>query len=221
MSGAFLSIDEAAGLVARKKLSPVELVDAALERIARAEPLGAFWTITAERARAEAKAAEAEIVKSGPRHALHGIPIAHKDLYDTAGVRTTAGASFYMERVPEADAFTVARLREAGAISVGKLAMHELAAGADSQNPHFPSCRNPWRHECSPGGSSGGSGVAVAAGLVFAATGSDTAGSIRIPASLCGCVGLKPTYGTASRRGLVPLSWSLDHAGPLARSVLD
>ena len=199
----------------------MELVEACLERITRAEPLCAFWTVTAEAARGEAKAAESEIARSGPRHPLHGIPIAHKDLYDTAGVRTTAGASFFLDRVPEEDAFTVAKLRTAGAVSLGKLAMHELAAGADSQNPHFPSCRNPWRRERIPGGSSGGSGVAVAAGLAFAATASDTAGSIRIPASLCGVVGLKPTYGLTSRRGLVPLAWSLDHAGPIARSVLD
>ena len=218
---AFLGIGEAARRIAARELSPVELVEACLARIEAAEPLGAFWTLTAESARAEAKAAEEAIERDGARHPLHGIPIAHKDLYDTAGVRTTAGASFLLDRVPERDAFTVAKLRRAGAISLGKLALHELAAGVTSQNPHFPTCRNPWDPERIPGGSSGGSGIAVSAGLAFAATGSDTGGSIRIPAALCGCVGLKPTYGLASRRGVVPLAWSLDHMGPLARSVAD
>jgi len=217
----FLGIGEAARRVARREISPVDLVEACLARIERAETLGAFWTVTAEAARAEAKRAEQEIARGGPRHPLHGIPIAHKDLFDTAGVRTTAGASFWPARVPDEDAAVVARLRDAGAISLGKLALHELAAGVTSQNPWRPPCRNPWDPTRIPGGSSGGSGVAVAAGLAFAATGSDTGGSIRIPASLCGCVGLKPTYGLLSRRGVVPLAWSLDHVGPLARSVAD
>ncbi len=217
----FLSITEAGERFARGALSPLELVEACIARMDRAEPLGAVWTLTGVAAHEQGEAATNEIAASGPRHPLHGIPIAHKDLYDTAGVRTTGGASFLLERVPEHDAVTVAKLREAGAISLGKLAMHELAAGVDSQNPHLGPCANPWDPDRIPGGSSGGSGTAVAAGLCFAATGSDTGGSIRIPAALCGCVGIKGTYGLCSRRGVLPLSWSLDHTGPLARSVED
>lgn len=209
-----------AELLARREVSPLDLVDRALARIEANAHLGAFWTLQADAARAAARAAEAEL-RSGPRSPLHGIPIAHKDLYDTAGVRTTAGASFFAERVPKRDAAVVERLARAGAISLGKLAMHELAAGVTTQNPHYGRARNPWDPTRIPGGSSGGSAAALAAGLCFVATGTDTGGSIRIPAALCGLVGIKPTYGLVSRRGVVPLAWSLDHAGPLARRVED
>jgi aspartyl-tRNA(Asn)/glutamyl-tRNA(Gln) amidotransferase subunit A len=217
-----LSIEDAAKLIVSKQLSPVELTDALLARIEALNPkLNAYMTVTAESARAEAKAAEAEIAAGKHRGALHGIPIAHKDLFDTKGVRTTAGMKIFADRVPDADAAVVERLREAGAISLGKLGMHEAAYGTTSDNVHFGAIKNPWDTERVPGGSSGGSGAAVAAGMTFAATGSDTGGSIRMPAAACGCVGLMPTYGRVSLRGAVPLSWTLDHAGPLTRTVRD
>ncbi len=218
---AFASLRATAARVAAREISPVELVRVCLERCERAASLGAFWDVHRERAEETAKEAEAEIGRAGPRHPLHGIPIAHKDLFDTAGCRTTAGAGFWAERVPHEDAAVVERLASAGAISLGKLAMDELAFGVNTQNVHFGACRNPWDRERIPGGSSGGSGAAVAAGLCFAATGTDTGGSIRIPSSLCGTVGIKPTYGRVSRRGVAPMSWSQDHVGPLARSVAD
>jgi len=152
---------------------------------------------------------------------LGGVPIALKDLFDTAGVRTTAGSKFFADRVPERDAVVVDRLRRAGAVIVGKTNMHEWALGVTNDNPHFGACRNPWAPEHITGGSSGGSAAAVAAGMCVGALGSDTGGSIRIPAALCGVVGLKPTYGRVSVRGVVPLSWSLDHVGPMGRRVID
>lgn len=217
-----LSIEDAAVLIASKKLSPVELTEAVLARIERLNPaLNAYITVTADAARAEAKAAEAEIAAGNYRGTLHGIPIAHKDLYDTKGVRTTAGMRVLADRVPVADGVVVAALRESGAICAGKLNMHEAAFGTSSANEHFGAVHNPWDAERVPGGSSGGSGVVVAAGMAFMATGSDTGGSIRIPASECGCVGLMPTYGRVSLRGIIGLSWTLDHAGPLTRSARD
>jgi aspartyl-tRNA(Asn)/glutamyl-tRNA(Gln) amidotransferase subunit A len=217
-----LSIEDAAQLIASKKVSPVELTQAVLARIERLNPkLTAYITVTAEQAITEAKAAEGETAAGKLRGPLHGIPIAHKDLFDTKGVRTTAGSKIFADRVPDADAAVVTKLREAGAISLGKLGMHDWAYGVTSDNIHFGSIHNPWNTDCIPGGSSGGSGAATAAGLAFAATGSDTGGSIRIPASLCGCVGLMPTYGRVSLRGAVPLSWTMDHAGPLTRTVRD
>jgi aspartyl-tRNA(Asn)/glutamyl-tRNA(Gln) amidotransferase subunit A len=153
--------------------------------------------------------------------ALQGIPLAVKDLFETAGVRTTAGALFFKDHVPTDDAVVVARVRTAGAQIIGKANTHEIALGVTTVNPHFGTCRNPWDSTRSPGGSSGGSAVAVATGMAAAALGTDTGGSIRIPASLCGVVGLKPTYGRVSLRGVFPLSWNLDHAGPLTRSVSD
>ena len=152
---------------------------------------------------------------------LYGIPVAVKDLYDTSGIRTTAGSKFFADNIPQVDAFVVQKIRNAGAQIIGKTNTHEIALGVTNNNPHFGACRNPWDITRTPGGSSGGSAVAVATGMAMAALGTDTGGSIRIPASLCGVVGLKPSYGRVSLRGILPLSWNLDHAGPLTRNVED
>lgn len=217
-----LSIEDAAALIASKKISSVELTQAVLARIERLQPkLNAYITVTADAAIAEAKAADAEVAAGNHGGPLHGIPIAHKDLYDTKGVRTTAGMKVLADRVPDADGVVVAALRGAGAVCTGKLNLHEAAFGTSSANEHFGAVHNPWDTERVPGGSSGGSGAAVSTGMAFMATGSDTGGSIRIPASECGCVGLMPTYGRVSLRGVIGLSWTLDHAGPLTRTVRD
>jgi aspartyl-tRNA(Asn)/glutamyl-tRNA(Gln) amidotransferase subunit A len=217
-----LTIEDAAKLIEAKKLSPVELADAVLARIEQLDPqLNAYMTVTAEAARAEAKTAESEIAAGKRRGPLHGVPIAHKDLFATKGIRTTAGSKILSDWLPDEDAVVVTKLRNAGAINLGKLGMHEWAYGLTSDNVHFGAIHNPWDVDCVPGGSSGGSGAAVTAGIAFAATGSDTGGSIRIPAAFCGCVGLMPTYGRVSLRGAVPLSWTMDHAGPLTRTVRD
>lgn len=217
-----LTIAEAAAQLQARRLSPVALTRAYLDRIARLNPtLNAYVTVTADAALAEAQAAEAEIAGGGYRGPLHGVPIGLKDIYDTAGVRTAAGSKIYAERVPAEDATSVALLHRAGAVVLGKLNTHEFAFGVTTNNPHFGPTRNPWNTDCIPGGSSGGSGAAVAADLAAMAMGTDTGGSIRIPASLCGTVGLKPTHGRVSTAGIVPLSWSLDHAGPLTHTVED
>jgi aspartyl-tRNA(Asn)/glutamyl-tRNA(Gln) amidotransferase subunit A len=217
-----LTLFEAADKVARREVSPVELVEAHLQRIAALDPqLNCFITLTAEAARASAERAEAELKRGGYRGLLHGLPLALKDLYATQGVRTTAGALCFTDNVPAADAALVQKLEAGGAVLLGKLNMHEIALGVTNQNPHFGDCCNPWDTSHITGGSSGGCGAALAAGLCLGALGSDTGGSIRIPASLCGVVGLKPTYGRASLRGVIPLSWNLDHAGPMARRVQD
>ncbi len=217
-----LTLEYAAALIAAKQVSPVELTEAALARVATLNPkLNAFMTVTEDAARAAARAAEREIASGTYRGQLHGIPIAVKDLFATRGVRTTAGSKILTDWVPDYDATVVTKLNHAGAVSLGKLGMHEWAFGTTSDNVHFGPVRNPWNTECVPGGSSGGSGAATAAGMAFATLGSDTGGSIRIPAASCGCVGMMPTYGRASLYGAVPLSWSLDHAGPLTRSVRD
>ncbi len=217
-----LTITEAAGLLARSEISPVELTQAFLRRIEDLNrALNCFITLTAEVALQSARQAEAEIRGGDYRGTLHGIPLALKDLYETRGVRTTAGSKFFADNVPSTDAVAVERLNIAGAILLGKLNMHEIALGVTNNNPHFGACHNPWNLDCTPGGSSGGSAAALAAGLCLGSLGSDTGGSIRIPASLCGVVGLKPTYGRVSLRGVIPLSWSLDHAGPMARRVKD
>jgi aspartyl-tRNA(Asn)/glutamyl-tRNA(Gln) amidotransferase subunit A len=217
-----LTIAEAAALVRDRSVSPVELTRTMLVRIEQLDPkLNSFLTVTADAALAEAQQAEAAARLGGTLGPLHGVPLALKDLFDTAGVRTTGGARILADRVPVQDATVVARLRAAGAILLGKLNMHEFAYGVTTNNPHFGTCRNPWDTGRIPGGSSGGSGAAVAAGLCYGSLGSDTGGSIRIPSSLCGIVGLKPTYGRVSRAGVLPLSWSLDHAGPMVRSVTD
>jgi aspartyl-tRNA(Asn)/glutamyl-tRNA(Gln) amidotransferase subunit A len=217
-----MTVGQAAGLIAARELSPVDLTRACLARIEQVEPdLTSFITVTAEPALAQAHAAEAAIGRGAYRGPLHGIPIALKDLFETNGVRTTAGSSFLATNVPDADAAVVHLLNVAGAVSLGKLNMHEWAFGTASNNPHYGACKNPWNLDHSPGGSSGGSGAALAARLCLAALGSDTGGSIRIPAALCGVVGLKPTAGRISTRGVLPLSWSLDHVGPMARCVRD
>ena len=152
---------------------------------------------------------------------LYGIPVAVKDLYDTRGIRTTSGSKFFADNIPQEDAFVVQKLKKAGVQIIGKTNTHEIALGVTNNNPHFGACRNPWDITRTPGGSSGGSAVAVSTGMALAALGTDTGGSIRIPASLCGVVGLKPTYGRVSLRGILPLSWNLDHAGPITRKVED
>jgi len=215
-----LTLEELSSLLRDRQVSPVEVTQAYLERIdALDEALNAYITVMREQALADARRCEEEILRGGYRGALHGVPVALKDLYDTAGVRTTAASKIYAGRVPDEDATSVARLRAAGAVIIGKTNLHEFAYGVTTDSSYFGPTRNPWDLERVPGGSSGGSGAAVAAGLCVAATGSDTGGSIRIPAALCGVVGLKPTYGRISCQGLLPLSWTLDHAGPMARTV--
>jgi aspartyl-tRNA(Asn)/glutamyl-tRNA(Gln) amidotransferase subunit A len=217
-----LSLDEAAEAIRSRRVSPVELTETCLARIAEVEPrLNAFITVTADVAREQARGAEREIAAGVYLGPLHGIPVAVKDLFATKGIRTTAGSRILRDWIPTADSTVVRGLRDAGAVLLGKLGLHEFAYGISSVNPHFGDVRNPWNTSRMPGGSSGGSAVAVVAGEAFATMGSDTGGSIRIPASLCGCVGLKPTFGRVGLFGAVPLSWSLDHAGPLARSVRD
>ncbi len=217
-----LTISEATELIRGREISPVELAQAHLERIEKLNPLlNAYLTVTGESALEEAQRADAEIARREYRGPLHGIPLALKDLYETSGVRTTAGSRFFSDYLPEQDAETVHKLREAGAVLLGKLNMHEIALGVTNVNPHYGPARNPWDPQRITGGSSGGSGAALVAGLCLGSLGSDTGGSIRIPASLCGVVGLKPTYGRVSLRGVIPLSWNLDHAGPLARRVRD
>jgi len=217
-----VTILEAAQALAARQVSSVELTRAALERIHRLDStLRAFITVTEEQALHQAGQADAERAAGRDRGLLHGIPMAVKDLLCTRGVRTTGGSTMFENYVPEIHAAAVERLEAAGAVMLGKLNMHELAYGITSANPHFGAVRNPWDTTRSPGGSSGGSGTAVATGMVYAALGSDTGGSIRIPAAFCGTVGLKPTYGRVSRYGALPLSYSQDHVGPLARSVRD
>jgi aspartyl-tRNA(Asn)/glutamyl-tRNA(Gln) amidotransferase subunit A len=216
------TILELAPLLRQKKISPLELTRASLERIEKQNPaLNAFITVTTDSALAAARAAEAEIARGDWRGPLHGIPIALKDLIDTAGVRTTAASERHKDRIPTEDAEVVRRLKQAGAIIVGKNNLHEFAYGGSSLVSYFGDVKNPHDTARIAGGSSGGSAAAVAAGLCYAAVGTDTAGSIREPASLCGCVGLKPTYGRVSSRGVIPLALSLDHVGPFATTVAD
>ena len=222
MTGPVPSLAEASAGIAAGTLSPVALTEAALARIAAVDPkLNAFITITADRARRAAAAAEAEIKAGKKRGPLHGVPYALKDIYDVAGVRTTAHSKLLIDNVAREDAASTARLEAAGMVLLGKLSTHEFARGGPTDVLPFPNAKNPWNTAHFAGGSSSGSGVAVASGMVGLAMGSDTAGSIRLPATFCGIVGLKPTYGVISRRGVVPLSFTLDHAGPLTRSVED
>ena len=217
-----MRITEISDQLRRGERSPVELTRDCLRRIEQLNPiLNAFVTVTADSALAEAQQAEQEIRRGDYRGPLHGIPVALKDLIDTAGVRTTAASALFADRVPARDAEVARRLKVAGAVLLGKNNLHEFAYGGSSLISHFGPTRNPWNPEYITGGSSGGSAAAVATELCFAAIGTDTAGSIREPAAYCGVVGLKPTYGLASTEGVIPLSWSLDHVGPLARSVAD
>jgi len=219
---ALLPLHAASALIHSRRASSVELVRACLDRITRHDrELGAFITLTSDSALDEARRADADLANGVDRGPLHGIPVALKDLYDTAGVRTTGGSRIFAERVPERDSAVVEKLRTAGAVFLGKLNLHEWALGVTNQNPHFGAACNPWDTSRIPGGSSGGSAIAVASGFGYASPGSDTGGSIRIPAALCGVAGLKPTYGRVSLRGVIPLAWTLDHAGPLARTVAD
>jgi len=216
------TISELAHQLRRREVSPVEITVTCLERIEKLNPaLNAFITVMAESALAEARAAEAEILRGEWRGPLHGIPIALKDLIDTAGVRTTAASALHKNRIPAQDAEVVRRLRLAGAVIVGKNNLHEFAYGGSSLVSYYGDVHNPWDAGHVAGGSSGGSAAAVVAGMACAAIGTDTAGSIREPAALCGCVGIKPTFGRVSSRGVIPLSWSLDHVGPLAATVAD
>jgi aspartyl-tRNA(Asn)/glutamyl-tRNA(Gln) amidotransferase subunit A len=216
------TLSEASQLVRSKEISPVELTEACIGRIEQLNPkLNAFITVTSDSALVEARAAEREIQRGRWEGPLHGIPIALKDLVDTAGVRTTGASGVFKDRVPTQDAEVVRRLRAAGAVLLGKLNLHEFAYGGSSAISYFGPVRNPWNVAYSPGGSSGGSAAAVAAQLCYAAIGTDTGGSVREPAGYCGIVGLKPTYGRVSTSGVIPLSWSLDHIGPMTSTVMD
>ena len=218
----FLSVAEAASLIAAKRISPVELTRAYLARIERLNgTLHAYVRVLHDEALAAARAAEAEILAGRYRGPLHGIPIGLKDIYDTAGIPTEGGSKSCLGRVPAKDATTTRLLREAGAVLLGKLTTWEFAIGGTAFDTPFPPARNPWNIDHDPAGSSSGSGAAVAAGLCAMAMGSDTGGSIRWPAAWCGLAGLKPTYGRVSRAGIMPLSFSLDHAGPLTWTVED
>ncbi len=222
MADAFSTISELAPRLRRQEISPVEITLDCLQRVEKLNPaLNAFITVMADSALAEARAAEAEIQRGEWRGPLHGIPIAIKDLIDTAGTRTTSASALHEKRIPTEDAEVVRRLREAGAVIIGKNNLHEFAYGGSSLVSHFGEVHNPWDTTRIAGGSSGGSAAAVSARMACAAIGTDTAGSVREPAALCGCVGLKPTYGRVSSRGVIPLSTSLDHVGPLAASVKD
>lgn len=217
-----LDLAKSSQMLHAREISALELTELYLDRIAKCNPtLNAFITLTEESALAAARRADEELARGHDRGALHGIPLGLKDLFETRGVRTTAGSKILTDHVPDEDAVVVTRLRDAGAVILGKLNMHEWAYGVTNNNPHFGRCKNPWDLERISGGSSGGSAVVVAARLAAGALGSDTGGSIRIPASLCGVTGIKPTYGRVSLRGVIPLSWSMDHAGPLAQTAED
>lgn len=217
-----LSIEEARELLSQRKLSPLELAQAHLDRIDEIDPsLNSYITLTPEAALQAARAAENTLQHEERHSPLKGIPLALKDLFETAGVCTTAGSLFFQDNIPDEDAVVVRKIKDQGGVLLGKLNMHEIALGVTNENPHYGDCNNPWNTAHISGGSSGGSAAALAGGLCMGALGSDTGGSIRIPASLCGIVGLKPTYGRISLRGVIPLSWNLDHVGPMARSVYD
>jgi len=217
-----MGILETSDLIRGRALSPVQLTERRLARIEQLNPqLNAFITVTADTALAEARRAEKEIESGHWRGPLHGIPIALKDIIDTAGVRTTAASVLFKHRVPNEDAEVVRRLKDAGVIFLGKQNLHEFAYGGSSMISYFGEVRNPWNPACITGGSSGGSAAAVASEMCYAAVGTDTAGSIREPASQCGVVGLKPTYGCVSVRGVIPLASSFDHVGPITSSVAD
>jgi aspartyl-tRNA(Asn)/glutamyl-tRNA(Gln) amidotransferase subunit A len=216
------SILETAAALRTRALSSAEITEACLNRIGQLNPrLNAFITVTAAEARAQARMRDEELAAGRHRGPLHGIPIALKDMFETRGIRTTFGSKVFEDYVPDHDAAVVERLQAAGAVLVGKTGMHELAYGITSNNPWFGAVRNPWDTDRIPGGSSGGSGAAVACGMAFMAMGSDTGGSIRIPSSFCGTAGLKPTFGRVSCFGTLPVDFSLGHMGPLAATVRD
>ena len=222
MDLANLSVERAARALRSGELTPLELTEAYLDRIEQLNPrINAYLTVTAERALEDARRASRELAAGKVRGPLHGIPVAHKDLYETGGIRTSGGSRIHANYIPTADSTVARKLREAGSVLLGKLNTHEYAYGVTTTNPHFGPTRNPWDLARIPAGSSGGSGAAIAAGLATATTGSDTGGSIRMPASVCGVVGLKPTYGRVSKAGVMPLSYRFDHAGPLTRTVMD
>jgi aspartyl-tRNA(Asn)/glutamyl-tRNA(Gln) amidotransferase subunit A len=217
-----VTIEEAGAKLRAREVSALELARESLRRIHEAQPrFNAFITITEELALEQARRVDKELARGVDRGPLHGIPYALKDLFATGGIRTTCGSKIFANRIPDHDSEVYKRLTDAGAVLMGKTSMHEFAYGITNDNPHFGAVRNPHDTTRIPGGSSGGSGVAVAANLVFFAMGTDTGGSIRVPASYCGCVGLKPTYGLVSRSGVFPLGLSLDHVGPLTRTVRD
>ena len=217
-----MTIEEAAARLRARKVSAVELAKESLSRVREQQPLfNAFITITEEVALEQARRADDELARGIDRGVLHGIPYALKDLFETRGIRTTAGSKIFADYVPETDCAVYRRLREAGAVLVGKTGMHELAYGITNDNPHYGPVRNPRDPSRISGGSSGGSAAAVASDMVFFSMGTDTGGSIRIPAAFCGCVGLKPTYGRVNRTGVIPLSSSMDHVGPFTRTVGD
>jgi aspartyl-tRNA(Asn)/glutamyl-tRNA(Gln) amidotransferase subunit A len=217
-----LTLQQASSLVQRREVSPVALTEACLARIEKYDrQLNAFITVTSDLARAQARALEDEINRGSWRGPLHGIPLALKDNIDTAGVRTTAASAIFADRTPTEDAEVVRRLKAAGAVLLGKLNMHEFAWGGTSVISYWGPVHNPWSLERETGGSSGGSAAAVAADLCFGSLGTDTGGSIRVPSAHCGVVGLKPTYGRVSNRGVIPLVWSLDHVGPICKTVGD
>ena len=217
-----MNIQEAAAALRAGKTSSAALTTSAFDRIREENPrLNAIQTLMEDSAHARARAADEELARGEDLGPLHGIPIAVKDLFATKGVRTTGGSKLFENWVPDYDDAVVERLRASGAVIVGKCGMHELAYGITSNNPHFGTVRNPCDSQCIPGGSSGGSASAVGSGMVFMAMGSDTGGSIRIPASYCGVAGIKPTFGRVSKYGVMPLGYSLDHMGPLAHTVRD
>jgi len=219
---AYLSVAEGAALVRAKELSPVEWTRALLDRIAAVDAsYNAFLVVTADEALAQARTAEAEIAKGQWRGPMHGVPYAAKDILDVAGMTTTCHSKLRKDHRSKADAFVIGKLREAGAVLLGKVALHEFATGGPAFDLPWPPARNPWNRDLHPGGSSSGSGAALAAGLAPAALGTDTGGSVRNPATCCGIVGLKPTYGAVSLGGVFPLTYSLDHVGPMTRTVED
>src|SRR5687768_6788146 len=216
---AWLSVAEGSKLLRTRKLSPVEWTKALLDRIAAIDPVyNAFLIVMAERALAEAKQAEAEIAAGKWRGPMHGVPYAAKDIFDVAGMATTCHSKIRINHRATADAFVVRKLHEVGAVLLGKLALHEFATGGPAFDLPWPPARNPWDRNLHPGGSSSGSGAALAAGLAPATLGTDTGGSVRNPATCCGIVGIKPTYGAVSLSGVFPLTYSLDHVGPMTRS---
>lgn len=217
-----LGIADLGNKLVNRELTPIELVEGYISRIDQVNPkLNAFVTVTTDEARQAAKMAQDEMRSGKYRGPLHGIPLAIKDIIDTSGIRTTYGSSIFRNNIPEKDATVVSRLKQAGAIILGKTNTHEFALGVTTENVHYGDTKNPWSTDRVPGGSSGGSAAAVATSLCCAALGTDTGGSVRIPAAFCGVVGFKPTYGRVSTTGVFPLATGMDHVGPIARSVTD